>query len=231
MKVLAVFHDHGNHVLDRWLKPGFRHCFCAVRTENFWIRVDGQMGPPVIQVVAPGDYDLAGFYRAEGFTVVETEQRNHRAGLFVVANCVGIVKRVLAISAPFVVTPWQLYKKLTSQLLPGTSLFQPPAPEPEGWIWDPGPRADLPRGAGGSDDQIQYAYSDLYPDGKWIPDPKWIEKNTPEAPVPEVEEVVEPVVEEKRGKEDKRRRGAAAFMGTTNRPVRDPLGRVADFGG
>lgn len=114
MKALAVFHDHGGHALDRWLKPGFRHVFCALASGEFWIRIDAKAGQPVIEAVAPADYDLATFYRAEGFTVVEMEQRTTplRWPLMLV-NCVGLVKLVLCIKAPLVVTPWRLYRRIS----------------------------------------------------------------------------------------------------------------------
>lgn len=133
MRALAVFHDHGNHILDPLLKPGFRHCFAAVASEDVWIRIDAQAGQPVIEVVAAADYDLTSFYRAEGYTVVQTEQRSTLpAWPLVVTNCVGFVKTVLCINAPLAVTPWRLYRHLIrprGAWLPGKSLFSPPKPK------------------------------------------------------------------------------------------------------
>lgn len=129
-----VFHDHGGHVLDPLLKAGFLHCFAAVRNEEHWIRIDAQEGCPVFEVVAPANYDLAGFYREEGYTVVETQQRDSGpVGPFVLSNCVGMVKTVLGIDAFLAVTPWQLYRRLTGKAtrhahlrLPGSSSLAPP---------------------------------------------------------------------------------------------------------
>ncbi len=112
MRALVVFHNHGCHILDPLLKPGFRHVFCALETGDCWISVDSRAGVMVIEAVAPAGYDLATFYRAEGFTVIETTQRSTplRAPL-VVSNCVGCVKTILGIRCA-AVTPWRLYKHL-----------------------------------------------------------------------------------------------------------------------
>jgi hypothetical protein len=113
MRALVVFHDHGNHVLARFLKPGFKHVFCALDDRTHWIRIDFMDTVPEVEVVAMSDYDLASFYRSVGFTVVETTQddRGNRAP-FTVANCVGLVKALLCLSAPFVWTPYRLYRYL-----------------------------------------------------------------------------------------------------------------------
>lgn len=112
MKALAVFHDHGCHILDPLLKRGFRHVFCALESGDYWITIDGRAGVLVIEAVAPAGYDLATFYRAEGFTVIETNQSSTplRTPL-VTANCVGFVKAVLGIRCA-AMTPWRLYMHL-----------------------------------------------------------------------------------------------------------------------
>ena len=70
----------------------------------------------MVEIVCPAEYDLAGFYRDKGFTVVETEQGGSvPLTPFVPYNCVGLVRSVLAIDAPWVITPWQLYKHLMKE--------------------------------------------------------------------------------------------------------------------
>src|SRR3546814_7993467 len=58
-----------------FLKPGFKHCFVAVEADGQWITLDGRAGLPVVEIVAPADYDLATFYRSRGYAVIETKQR------------------------------------------------------------------------------------------------------------------------------------------------------------
>ena len=113
MKTLVCFHNHGAHFLDPLLKEGFRHCFVAVLSGDYWVRIDGMGGVPEIEVVAGADYDLAAFYRRQGYAVVETEQRVRQPiAPFVAANCVGVVKAVLGLRAPFALTPYRLYIRL-----------------------------------------------------------------------------------------------------------------------
>jgi hypothetical protein len=112
---LAVFHDEGGGRLRRFLKPGFRHCFCAVTAGPYWIVVDARRGLPAIDVVADASFDLAGFYRGLGYAVARFDgaPRPPRAPV-AFATCVGAVKRVLGIRAPFAVTPYQLWRRLGS---------------------------------------------------------------------------------------------------------------------
>lgn len=110
---LVVFHDHGAHWLDPLLKPGFRHCFAVVQAGDYMISVDGLAGLPALDVVAASTYDLVGFYRDEGFTVVEVDEGIPIRVPCISSNCVGMVKAVLGIRAPFALTPYQLYRRLT----------------------------------------------------------------------------------------------------------------------
>ncbi len=111
MDAIVCFHDDGSGFLSRFLKSGFRHCFVAIRNGNYWIVIDGQC-LPLAEVLAPGDFDLAAFYRDKGFTVVETEQRaSVPRGPFVVASCVGLVKIVLGVRLT-AITPYGLYRDL-----------------------------------------------------------------------------------------------------------------------
>ncbi len=112
MKALVCFHDRGTGFLSRFLKPGFRHCFVAVRNGDYWITVDGCDGVPLIQVTAPADYDLAAFWQEAGHTVIETEQRTTvPRNPFAIANCVGLSKAVLCVRST-AITPYGLYKHL-----------------------------------------------------------------------------------------------------------------------
>lgn len=95
------------------LKPGFRHCFVCLRDGDYWLLVDAALGVPLIKVLQQADFGLAAFYRELGFTVVETTQNEQPIRCPVsLASCVGVVKAVLAIRAPFVWSPYQLYKHL-----------------------------------------------------------------------------------------------------------------------
>jgi hypothetical protein len=131
MRAIAVFHDHGGGRLRPFLRPGFRHCFCAVASGPYWIAVDGRKGLPAIEVVAGAEYDLAAFYRGLGYAVAEIEvpalaPRQPVA----LGTCVGAVKRVVGVRAPFALTPYRLWKHLTrtTRRSDMSSLFSPPSP-------------------------------------------------------------------------------------------------------
>lgn len=142
MRALAVFHNKGNHWADRWLKSGFRHVFVCVHDGEYWIRTDGQVGVPTIEVVAEGDYDLATYYRTypeENMTVVETIVGNQMPRWpLTVNNCVGLAKVVLGVRC-MAFTPYQLYCHLRLQgaftalyrhfSLPGKAMFAPSKPK------------------------------------------------------------------------------------------------------
>ena len=70
-------------------------------------------GVPHLSMIGLEDFDVASFYRDMGLTVVETRCAN-RPFLFpfTVANCVGVVKSVIGMRAPLVVTPHALYRRL-----------------------------------------------------------------------------------------------------------------------
>ena len=109
---LVVFHDHGCHILDPLLEKGFRHCFAAVQTGDYWVTIDGKAGIPSVDVVCAKSYDLKSFYDSHGFTVTEVGEGQPLTLPLVLSNCVGMVKSVLGIRAPFAVTPYQLYRRL-----------------------------------------------------------------------------------------------------------------------
>jgi hypothetical protein len=110
---LVVFHDNGAHLLDPILKKGFKHCFVVVDDGTYMIVVDGQMGLPHLQVIAGSDFDLKNFYVNEGFIVVEAPEGKAIRVPLVLSNCVGMAKTILGIRAWWVITPHQLYQRLT----------------------------------------------------------------------------------------------------------------------
>jgi len=113
MKALVIFHGHGEGLLSKLLNPRFRHVFVVVRDGDRWAVIDGRAGIPNIDIFESMETeDLKEFYELQGFTVVETEQRDKPPkSPFAIANCVGMVKAVLSIRST-AITPYQLYKYL-----------------------------------------------------------------------------------------------------------------------
>ena len=113
-RAIVVFQEDSNHPLRRILKPGFRHCAVAIESGNYWVVIDPRPAAPRINVVSDSKFDLAAFYRAAGYTAVETKVANtpFRSPL-ALTNCVGVVKALIGIRKPFVVTPYRLFRFLT----------------------------------------------------------------------------------------------------------------------
>jgi hypothetical protein len=113
-KALVVFRGDGAGPWARLFgREGFRHCFVALRRDGYWITVDGGLGRPEIAVAAGAGFDLARFYREQGFTVVETGVGAERRLLPLrLATCVGLAKWVLGLGWQRALTPYQLYKRL-----------------------------------------------------------------------------------------------------------------------
>lgn len=102
----------GTHPLSRLLKKGFQHCFVCIVDNGLWIQIDGGINSPTVRYLTTDDFDMAGYWRDRGMTVVETRQ--HRAVLhwpFAVRNCVGLVKTILCLPT-WAWTPNGLYKYL-----------------------------------------------------------------------------------------------------------------------
>ncbi|MCH7485997.1 MAG: hypothetical protein IIC04_03325 [Proteobacteria bacterium] len=133
VRALAVFHGQGAGVWSRALgSGGFRHCFAALALNGCWVVVDGADAGLPIDVLAGAEFDLAGFYRRQGFTVVETGARpppSRPLWPFMAATCVGVTKLTLGIRAPFVLTPWRLYRLLGGGSRSGDATKRP-SPKP-----------------------------------------------------------------------------------------------------
>ncbi len=110
MRALVVFTESSVHPLSFLLKAGFEHCFVVVLSNGNWIRLDGTTGIPEIDYLIGEDFDLAGYFEDQGYRVIETEQNIVPTRTPVILNnCTGLVKAILCIRAPFVITPWRLY--------------------------------------------------------------------------------------------------------------------------
>lgn len=93
------------------LKPGFCHCFCIMDDGEYRIVYDARDGKPYTKAHLNTLDEMAEFYRGEGFTVVETEMGDKPlTAPLAIANCTGLVKAMCAIKAPFVWSPYQLFK-------------------------------------------------------------------------------------------------------------------------
>jgi hypothetical protein len=105
----------------RPLRPGFRHCFAAIRDEAGWTVLDSLSGRLLVaRLAAPGDFDLPGVWRRAGFAVLGpfTPGPARRRWLPPLApfTCVGLCRALLGAGAPFALTPHGLFRALGGRL-------------------------------------------------------------------------------------------------------------------
>ncbi|MCD8520259.1 MAG: hypothetical protein LRY57_03005 [Alphaproteobacteria bacterium] len=102
----------------RWLKPGFRHCFVLLNDGRQWLSLDPLSNHMEVQVYnhLATSFDLPGWLRKRGHKVVKApvNRSHHRPAPVMFFTCVEAVKRVLGLHKAGIVTPWQLYRHLTT---------------------------------------------------------------------------------------------------------------------
>lgn len=117
---LVVFVDQTEAAWLRLLKPGFRHCFAALRQEaGLWLICDPLKHRIETAVVEPArELALAEAYLALGHQVCLGWTRPPtavgRPPIPGVLTCVAIVKRLIGLRCPTVITPHQLHRHLVS---------------------------------------------------------------------------------------------------------------------
>jgi hypothetical protein len=105
----------------RALRPGFRHCFAALRDEAGWTVVEPLSGRLLVgRLTVPAEFDLPGFYRRAGLAVlgpfVPGTVRARRLPPLLPFTCVALCRAVLGAGAPFALTPWGLFRRLSRNL-------------------------------------------------------------------------------------------------------------------
>jgi hypothetical protein len=111
----VVFCDAPGVPWLRFLRPPFRHCFVILKGPQAWISVD-----PLIRGIEVKGHSLRAYpnlpqmLKDQGLVVVKTQTFTKPSypcswGMF---SCVSLVKRVLGLSAPGVLTPYRLYRRL-----------------------------------------------------------------------------------------------------------------------
>lgn len=112
---LVVFVGEAQPKWLRVLKPGFRHCFVALRNPGQWVIYNPLSHQTEISVRHDVAVDeLAERYRGLGFKVIacDVHETPHRTAPWRPYTCVEAVKRVLGIHDGWILTPWQLYRHL-----------------------------------------------------------------------------------------------------------------------
>ena len=112
MKALAIFKDKSEPFI--LLKRGFQHCLVAVEIrKDEVVVIDPAAGGLHLWASGCQLVDVAAYYRGEGCTVVETEASTGGSRYSTRWTCVEVVKRVLGVRGFFILTPYQLYRRLS----------------------------------------------------------------------------------------------------------------------
>ncbi|MCX8134931.1 MAG: hypothetical protein N3D18_13330 [Roseococcus sp.] len=119
-RVWIVFGGRADHLWQRLLRPGFRHCFAAIEEGGGWLVLDPLTGRLLAgRLDLPPGFDLPGFYRRAGLRPVGpfplTEPTRGRGFGVVPYNCVALCRAVLGPHAPFALTPYGLYRRLAAR--------------------------------------------------------------------------------------------------------------------
>lgn len=113
----------------RLLRPGFRHCFAALRDESGWTVVDPLSRRVLVtRLAVEAGFDLPGFWRRAGCRI---------CGPFVPGapgpgwpslvplSCVSVCRSLLGPGAPFAVTPYGLYRALEKNSFTEENILDP----------------------------------------------------------------------------------------------------------
>lgn len=114
-RVIVVFEDRTAAPSLKWLRSGFRHCFCLVRRPAGWIVCDPLKSVTRLEVVSCyEERELVAHYRAMNMKALVGSCFSVQPKFPVLRplTCVEIVKRVIGLHAPTVWTPHQLYRAL-----------------------------------------------------------------------------------------------------------------------
>ena len=116
---LVVFCDQTGVWWLRILRRGFRHCFVMVQFETGWVLYNPLSNGTQIDLWTGVSEDaLWTWLEAQGFRCVRTRVHGvqGRAWPWRPFTCVEAVKRTLGLNAPWVVTPWSLFRALQKQI-------------------------------------------------------------------------------------------------------------------
>jgi hypothetical protein len=113
---MVVFVDHTGTRWLRSLRRGFRHCFVALEHGPTWLVCDSLKSHMELTLLdLPESFDLGAHYASQGHHVLagRSGSRVPRTALpLAPLTCVNVAKRILAVRAAWVWTPWQLFSHL-----------------------------------------------------------------------------------------------------------------------
>lgn len=100
------------------LKPGFRHCYVLIHDGYKWLSIDPLASYTDVEIyhqISP-DYDLPSWLEYQGHKIIHVPHifTKNKSAPIAFFSCVEVVKRLIGLHHPFIITPWQLYQFLIS---------------------------------------------------------------------------------------------------------------------
>ena len=115
-QALVVFTDDSNLFFLKVLKRGFRHCFVMLHDGKNWISVDPLLSQLLINVEenTHDKKELIEWFKESGYRVVTSDIPETICVSFLgIYSCVGVIKKILGVRNPFILTPHQLFKHIS----------------------------------------------------------------------------------------------------------------------
>ncbi len=116
-EVFIIWSGRADHWWLRLLRPGFRHCFAALRDDTGWTLAEPLTNRLVLtRLAVPPGHDVPRFFRRAGLRVLGpfTPAPPGRGGRLLLSpvSCVSLCRAILGPGAPFAWTPHGLYRAL-----------------------------------------------------------------------------------------------------------------------
>ena len=117
----VAFSGQADHAWLRLLRPGFRHCFAALRDATGWTVLDPLTGRLLVaRLDVPAGFDLPAFDRRAGLAVLgpfaPSAPGGGAARMLQPFSCVALCRAVLGAQAPWAWTPHGLYCALRTRV-------------------------------------------------------------------------------------------------------------------
>ena len=106
------------HWCQKYLKKGFLHCFAFKRSPGgqFYMVVDPARSHIHIDLLPCNDETFQAPTKNNHYvTIIKSINLDYDRGGFCRFNCVEVVKGLLGISAPWAITPYQLFRRLRNE--------------------------------------------------------------------------------------------------------------------
>lgn len=104
--VYVVFTGDDRHWWSPALHETIRHCYIMMPDGGRWI-IHGK-STRYFDLFTCDEHP----FKMEDVIVVKAKRRHSKRGLLMLNTCVGHAKQILGINDPFILTPYQLFKRL-----------------------------------------------------------------------------------------------------------------------